>query len=73
MASGLKFPEGPVALDDGDVVLVEIARGTLTKVGSDGRLDVIANLGGGPNGAALGPGRRHVHRQQRWLLHAGTR
>jgi gluconolactonase len=55
LASGLKFPEGPVALDDGDVVLVEIARGTLTKVGADGRLDVIANLGGGPNGAALGP------------------
>jgi gluconolactonase len=55
VASGLKFPEGPVAFDDGDVVLVEIARGTLTKVSSDGRLDVIANLGGGPNGAALGP------------------
>ena len=54
-ASGLKFPEGPVALDDGDVVLVEIARGTLTKVGADGRLDVLANVGGGPNGAALGP------------------
>jgi gluconolactonase len=55
VASGLKFPEGPVALGDGDIVLVEIARGTLTKVSADGRLDVIANLGGGPNGAALGP------------------
>jgi len=55
LASGLKFPEGPVALDDGDVLLVEIARGTLTRVGADGRLDVVANLGGGPNGAALGP------------------
>jgi gluconolactonase len=55
MASGLKFPEGPVALDDGDVLLVEIARGTLTRVGANGRLDVVANLGGGPNGAALGP------------------
>jgi gluconolactonase len=55
LASGLKFPEGPVALDDGDVILVEIARGTLTKVGADGRLDVVANVGGGPNGAALGP------------------
>ncbi len=55
LASGLKFPEGPVALDDGDVVVVEIARGTLTKVGAGGRLEVIANLGGGPNGAALGP------------------
>jgi gluconolactonase len=55
LATGLKFPEGPVALEDGDVVLVEIARGTLTKVSPDGRLDVVANLGGGPNGAALGP------------------
>lgn len=55
LATGLKFPEGPVAFDDGDVVLVEIARGTLTRVRPDGRLDVIANLGGGPNGAALGP------------------
>ena len=55
LATGLKFPEGPVALADGDVIVVEIARGTLTKVGSDGRLDVMANLGGGPNGAALGP------------------
>ena len=55
LASGLKFPEGPVALDDGDVLLVEIARGTLTRVGADGRLDVVANLGGGPNGAAIGP------------------
>lgn len=55
LATGLKFPEGPVAFDDGDIVLVEIARGTLTRVRPDGRLDVIANLGGGPNGAALGP------------------
>lgn len=55
LASGLKFPEGPVAIADGDVILVEIARGTLTKVGADGSLQVLANLGGGPNGAALGP------------------
>ncbi len=55
LASGLKFPEGPVALPDGDVLLVEIARGTLTKVAADGSLSVVANLGGGPNGAALGP------------------
>lgn len=55
LAVGLKFPEGPVVMDDGDVILVEIARGTLTKVGPDGGLDVMANLGGGPNGAALGP------------------
>jgi gluconolactonase len=55
VATGLQFPEGPVALDDGDVVLVEIARGTLTRVGADGAVSVVAELGGGPNGAALGP------------------
>lgn len=55
LATGLMFPEGPVALDNGDVVLVEIARGTLTRVTSAGKVEVVADLGGGPNGAALGP------------------
>lgn len=55
IATGLQFPEGPVALDDGSIVLVEIARGTLSRVTPDGRVSVIAELGGGPNGAALGP------------------
>ncbi len=61
IASGLRFPEGPVALPDGSVVLVEIARGTLTRVAPDGSTRVVAQLGGGPNGAALGPdGRVYV-------------
>lgn len=55
MASGLKFPEGPVALPDGSVLVVEIAGGRLTRVMPDGELEVVAELGGGPNGAALGP------------------
>ena len=55
MASGLQFPEGPVALDDGSVLVVEIARGTLSRVMPDGRVHVVADLGGGPNGAAIGP------------------
>ncbi|HAH11353.1 MAG TPA: gluconolaconase [Alphaproteobacteria bacterium] len=55
IASGLKFPEGPIALDDGSVILVEIARGTLSRVRADGRVQVLARLGGGPNGAAMGP------------------
>ena len=52
---GLKFPEGPVAMPDGSVILVEIERKTLTRVSVDGELSVIADCGGGPNGAALGP------------------
>jgi len=55
LATGLRFPEGPVALDDGSVVLVEIARGTVTRVAPDGAVSVMADLGGGPNGLALGP------------------
>lgn len=55
VASGLRFPEGPVALPDGSVLVVEIERGTLTRVGPDGDLSCIAALGGGPNGAAIGP------------------
>ncbi|HCX69569.1 MAG TPA: gluconolaconase, partial [Rhodobiaceae bacterium] len=31
IADGLKFPEGPIAMPDGSIVLVEIARGTLTR------------------------------------------
>jgi gluconolactonase len=40
---------------DGSVVLVEIKRGTLTRVSPSGDVDVVADLGGGPNGAAIGP------------------
>lgn len=55
LASGLKFPEGPVALADGSVAFVEIAGGTLSRVSADGALSVVANTGGGPNGLAVGP------------------
>jgi len=55
IAQGLQFPEGPVALSDGSVLVVEIARGTLSRVTMDGRVTVVADLGGGPNGAAIGP------------------
>ena len=55
MATGLRFPEGPIAMADGSVVLVEIARQTLSRVDPDGSVEVIAHLGGGPNGAAIGP------------------
>ncbi len=55
IATGLQFPEGPVALDDGSLLVVEIARGTLTRIKPDGRTTVISELGGGPNGAAIGP------------------
>lgn len=54
-ARDLAFPEGPVAMADGSLILVEIQRQTLTRVTPDGRSEVVAKLGGGPNGAAIGP------------------
>ena len=42
-------------MSDGSVLLVEVARGTLSRVRPDGVVEVIAELGGGSNGAALGP------------------
>ncbi len=55
ITSGLVFPEGPIAMPDSSVILVEIARGTLTRVTPDGKIEVVAETGGGPNGAAIGP------------------
>src|SRR4029077_14851716 len=55
IAAGLRFPEGPVAMPDGSVILVEIERRTLSRVTPDGKIHVVATLGGGPNGAAMGP------------------
>jgi gluconolactonase len=55
VASGLEFPEGPIAMGDGSVLVVEIKRGTLTRVLPDGARAIVAETGGGPNGAAIGP------------------
>ena len=55
LASGLEFPEGPVWMPDGSIVLVEIKGGRVTRVGPDGSKHTIATPGGGPNGAAIGP------------------
>ncbi len=60
IATGLRFPEGPVWMPDGSIVLVEIEARRLTRVGVDGRLSTIAQMGGGPNGAALDPDGRIV-------------
>ena len=56
IASGLLGSgEGPVALADGSFLVVEGRRGTLTHVSPAGTLSVVATVGGGPNGVALGP------------------
>ena len=55
IARGLRFPEGPVAMPDGSVVVVEIEAGRITRCWGEGRTEIIAVPGGGPNGLALGP------------------
>jgi gluconolactonase len=55
VTEGLQFPEGPVAMADGSVILVEIRARRLTRVRPDGSRQTVADLGGGPNGAAIGP------------------
>jgi gluconolactonase len=55
IATDLWFPEGPVWLGDGSLLVVELRRGTLTRIGLDGRKEIVADLCGGPNGAAIGP------------------
>ncbi|MFL1462211.1 SMP-30/gluconolactonase/LRE family protein [Roseococcus sp. DSY-14] len=55
VAEGLRFPEGPVALPDGAVALVEVAGGRVARVAPDGAVTTIATVGGAPNGLAAGP------------------
>jgi gluconolactonase len=55
IARGLDYPEGPIAMPDGSLIFVEIAGGRLSRVDENGKLSVVAEVGGGPNGAALGP------------------
>src|ERR1700712_1243266 len=54
-APGLMFPEGPIAFADGTLMCVEIGRGTLSRIRKDGTAAIVSQLGGGPNGAAIGP------------------
>lgn len=55
LAEGLGFPEGPIARPDGSVLFVEIKRGTLTRWHPGDGLSIVCDVGGGPNGAAIGP------------------
>ncbi len=54
VADGLDFPEGPLILPNGDLLVCEMRAGRLTRITTAGR-ETIATLGGGANGAALGP------------------
>jgi len=55
VAEGLAFPEGPLVLPGGDLLVTEIRAGKLTRIAPDGTKTTFATTGGGPNGAAIGP------------------
>lgn len=55
VTDGLRYPEGPVPMPDGSVIVVELEPGRVTRVHPDGTRETIAEPGYSPNGAALGP------------------
>ncbi len=55
LASGLEFPEGPIALGGGEIVFTQIRGQRLSRY-KDGRVTTLAVTGGGANGATRGPG-----------------
>ena len=55
VTDGLRFPEGLISASDGTIVLSEIATGRILRISPDGKKEVIAEPGGGPNGLAYGP------------------
>lgn len=55
VCDGLAFPEGPIAMADGSVIVVEVQGQKLTRIWPDGRKALVVATGGGPNGAAIGP------------------
>ncbi len=59
VAEGLDFPEGPVAMSDGSILVVEVLGPRLTRVFPDGGRETVASwpraTTAGPNGVAIGP------------------
>lgn len=53
VAEGLHYPDGPIVLPDGALLIAETARGAISRVWN-GKSEIIADLGGGPVGTALG-------------------
>lgn len=55
IAGDLQFPEGPVWCFDDSLFVVEIRRGSVTRVRRGEENRVVAQCGEGPNGLAVGP------------------
>jgi glucose/arabinose dehydrogenase len=55
VAEGLKFPEAPVVMNDGSVLFVQIESKQISRLTPDGKVTLVKQLEGGPNGLAIGP------------------
>lgn len=55
LAEGLKFPEAPVPMQDGSVLFVQIESKQVSRLMPDGRVILVRQMEGGPNGLAIGP------------------
>ena len=55
VAEGLKFPEAPVVMNDGSVLFVQIESKQISRLTPDGKVTLVKQLDGGPNGLAIGP------------------
>jgi sugar lactone lactonase YvrE len=48
IASGLRFPEGPVVMADGSIIVVEIEKKCITRCWDGGKTEVIATPAAAP-------------------------
>jgi gluconolactonase len=55
IASGFEFPEGPVWMPDGSLLVAELRGRRVMRVKPDGTKETVAEPGGSPNGLAIGP------------------
>src|SRR5277367_3629515 len=55
-ADGLAFPEGPVAMADGSLIFGEVRAGRVSRRDANHHVSLVAEVGGEPNGVAMGPG-----------------
>jgi gluconolactonase len=70
ITTGLGFPEGPVWMPDGTVLVTELKHGRVLRVHRDGRKETVAEPGGSPNGLAIGPDRAlYVCNSGGWDFH----
>jgi gluconolactonase len=51
LATGFKFPEGPAFDREGNLFVVNVETGVISKVSPEGKVETFVNTGGAPNGA----------------------